>query len=171
MLKISPLDYKYCPFCKGNLLVKLDDGYLRKHCSSCGWTYYPQVFDSVAAVISKNKKILLVKRGREPYKDTWMFPGGFVEYGEHPEETLKREVIEETGLKVKKASLLEIVQSVDDPRAPGNLIFFYKVKPYSGSLETDKNENVDIGWFSKSDLPKIGWKSHKYIIKLISKEK
>lgn len=152
-------------------MVKLDDGYLRKHCSSCGWAYYPQVFDSVAAVISKDKKILLVKRGREPHKNTWMFPGGFIEYGEHPEETLKREVKEETGLKVKKISLFEIVQTDDDPRAPGNLIFFYKVEPYFSHLRTDRNENIDIDWFSKNDLPNIGWKSHKYIIKLISKEK
>lgn len=171
MLKIKPPNYKYCPFCQGDLVTKEDDGLKRKHCTLCGWVYYPQVFISTAAVILKNKKVILVKRGREPYKNTWMFPGGFVEYGEHPLETLKKEIIEETRLKITKSSLLEMVQTIDDPRAPGNLIFFYLVKTSEGTIKTDKNENSDIAWFDVAKPPEIGWKSHRKVMDLIKNKK
>ena len=171
MLKTQPPDYKYCPFCRGDLATREDDGLRRKHCVLCDWVYYPQVFISVAAVILKNKKTLLVKRNREPYRNTWMFPGGFVEYGEHPLETLKKEILEETGLRMTKSNLLEMVQTVDDPRAPGNLIFFYLVETLSGKVKTDKNENSDIAWFDITKPPKIGWKSHRKIMDLVKSKK
>jgi mutator protein MutT len=171
LLKIQPPNYECCPFCKTKLLAKVDDDHSRKYCPSCDWVYYPQVFNSVAAIIIENNKVLLVERGREPYKNTWMFPGGFVEYGEHPEETLRREIREETGLRAKKISFFKTVQTVDDPRAPGNLILFYRVEPYKGLIKTDKKENIAVNWFSLDRLPKIGWKSHKYIMRTLKKEK
>lgn len=81
---------------------------------------------SAEAIIIKNGKVLLVKRAREPYKGTWMFPAGFIDFGEHPTETITREVSEETGLKLKKAELFKVLQSEDDPRSPGHFLFFIK---------------------------------------------
>lgn len=147
------------------MYFKIEDGRQRKFCSSCRWTYYPHVFTAVAAVIVKNSKMLMVKRSREPYKNTWMFPAGFVNFSEHPLEALAREVREETGLNVKKAIFLEVIQEIDDPRAPGHFCFFYKVDVSKGSIKTDKSENKAIAWFSIMDPPKIGWKSHNYILK------
>jgi len=103
MLKIKPPNYQFCPFCGKKLEIKDEEGEKRKFCSSCNWTYYPHVHSAVAAVIVSQGKALMVKRAREPFKDTWMFPAGFVDFGEHPLETLKREVKEETGLKVEKS--------------------------------------------------------------------
>lgn len=56
-----------------------------------------------SAIIIKNNQILLIKRHREQL-DYWVFPGGGVEEGESPEEAAKREVYEETSLKVTKIS-------------------------------------------------------------------
>lgn len=165
MLKIKLPAYKFCPFCGRKLKLKDDEGKKRKFCKSCGWTYYPHVSCAVAAVIVKDTKMLMVKRAREPYKNTWMFPAGFVDYGEHPLETLAREVKEETGLKVKEAILMEIVQTKDDPRAPGHFCFFYKVNVSGGRIKTNKEENKEIAWFSLKRPPKIGWQAHKYIYK------
>jgi len=50
--------------------------------------------------VVKGGRLLLVKRGVEPYKGCWDIPGGFLEAGEHPEDGAVREGQEETGLKL-----------------------------------------------------------------------
>ena len=169
MLKIEPPNYQFCPFCGKKLLIRVEEGKKRKFCNECNWTYYPHVAGSVAAVIVRGRKILLVKRKREPYTDTWMFPAGFIDYGEHPQETLSREIEEETGLKLKKADLWLVLQSEDDPRSPGHFCLFYKVVVLGRKLSTDKEENQGVGWFDIQNPPKIGWESHKYIMERLKK--
>jgi len=151
------------------LRVRKENGRRRMFCPPCSWTYYPHVFSAVAAVITRKGKVLMVKRRREPFKNTWMFPAGFVDFGEHPLETLKREVKEETELNVIKARLIEIIQAKDDPRAPGHFCFFYEVNASGNKIKTDQEENKEIAWVDIENPPKIGWKNHKYILKLLQK--
>lgn len=169
MLKIKPPDYKFCPFCSRRLQTRPYEGHKIKFCPVCRWTYYPHVAASVAAVIIKNGQALMVQRKREPYKSTWMFPAGFIEFGEHPLETLAREVKEETGLKVKKAILIKIFQSDDDPRSLGHFMLFYKVTTLGVKIKTDQEENIGIAWFDLKKPPEIGWHAHQQILKLLQK--
>jgi len=55
----------------------------------------------VSALIVRDGKVLLVRRGKEPFLGYWSLPGGGVEAGETPEEAVMREVREETGLDVE----------------------------------------------------------------------
>ncbi len=169
MLKIEPPNYQFCPFCGKKLEIKLEENRERKFCSSCKWTYYPHVAGSTEAIIVRGKKTLMVKRNREPYKNTWMFPAGFIDFGEHPEETLAREIKEETGLKLKKATLWKVLQSEDDPRSPGHFLFIYSVIVSGSKLKTDKEENQGIGWFEIKNPPVIGWESHRLVMALLQK--
>jgi mutator protein MutT len=66
----------------------------------------------VGAVIIRNGKILLEKRGNDPGRGKWSIPGGIVELGESPEHTVIREVQEETGLLVDAPELIDVVSSV-----------------------------------------------------------
>lgn len=50
-------------------------------------------------------KVLLVKRKKEPYRNQWNGLGGKIEDGESPEESVKRELAEETGLEVGQARM------------------------------------------------------------------
>jgi uncharacterized protein len=59
---------------------------------------------NVYAVLRDSKGRILVMKRREP--KVWEFPGGGVEWGEAPEEAVRREVKEETGLKIKRMKLL-----------------------------------------------------------------
>lgn len=169
MLKIKPPDYQFCPFCGKKLKIRLEEKE-RKFCSSCKWTYYPNVACAAAGVIIKDGKALMVKRARDPFKGTWMFPAGFVEFGENPKEGLEREIKEETGLKVGEMKFIDIFQAGDDPRNPGHFVFFYLIKKFCGELKINKEENQDISWFDIKKPPGIGWKSHKYVMKLLQKE-
>ena len=53
-------------------------------------------------------EVLLIKRKKEPYKDFWAIPGGFLEIEETPVEGAKRELLEETSLEVELDILLGI---------------------------------------------------------------
>jgi ADP-ribose pyrophosphatase YjhB (NUDIX family) len=162
MLDVVPPSFRFCPFCGEELAPKIDDNKSRQYCQTCDWTYYPHVAASVTAIISNADSVLLVKRRREPFKGTWMFPSGFVEFGEHPEEALAREILEETGLKTKRADLLGVFQSPDDYRAPGHFVFFYRVDADIGEIHTDPHENEAIRWFETvGQMPEVGWQLHK----------
>ncbi|SMF80871.1 ADP-ribose pyrophosphatase YjhB, NUDIX family [Paenibacillus uliginis N3/975] len=52
----------------------------------------------VYGVLIKDGRILLIRKARGPYLGKWDLPGGSIEFGEEPEQTLKREFHEETGL-------------------------------------------------------------------------
>jgi len=77
MLKAKPPDYRFCPFCGRPLETMKDDGRTMSHCYSCNWTYYPHVATSAAAIIVRKNRVLMVRRARAPYLNTWMFPAGF----------------------------------------------------------------------------------------------
>jgi len=53
---------------------------------------------TIDALIIKDNKILLIKRGADPFKGFWGTPGGYVEWDETVEDAVKREVKEELGL-------------------------------------------------------------------------
>jgi 8-oxo-dGTP diphosphatase len=74
---------------------------------------YPrQPLVGVGAIIFCDGKILLEKRKNEPGKGKWSIPGGLVELGESPEQTVIREVSEETCLNVEKPEHIDVVNSI-----------------------------------------------------------
>lgn len=57
-------------------------------------------------ILLKDSKILLTRKKEGPYQGLWDLPGGGIEFGETPEETLKRELLEEVSTAVKRFELL-----------------------------------------------------------------
>lgn len=74
--------------------------------------YPDQPVVGVGAVIICNGRILLEKRKGEPGRGKWSIPGGLVELGESAEQTVIREVKEETYLKIEKPELIDVVNNV-----------------------------------------------------------
>ncbi len=75
--------------------------------------YPDQPLVGIGAVVICSNKILLEKRKNEPGRGKWSIPGGLVELGERMEQTVKREVREETGLTVEKPELIDVVDTVE----------------------------------------------------------
>lgn len=75
--------------------------------------YPDQPVVGVGAVIIKEGKIALIKRGNEPGRGKWTIPGGLVELAESPEDAVVRETHEEVGLDVDKPGLIDVVSNVD----------------------------------------------------------
>jgi len=74
--------------------------------------YPDQPMVGVGALIVCDGKILLEKRKNDPGKGKWSIPGGLVELGENIEQTVIREVKEETGLEVEKPEHIDVVDNV-----------------------------------------------------------
>jgi len=98
-------------------------------------------------------KVLLIKRGKEPHKGQWAFPGGFLELDEELVDGAKRELLEETGLKIAKLEQFHSFGDIGrDPR--GRLItvsfmgFVDSELPVKGSDDAE-----EAGWFDINDLP------------------
>ena len=99
----------------------------------------------VCLVTYKNK-VLLLKRSDKPY---WVFPGGHLEAGEQSEQGIRREIEEETSLKVKNLCLkrMETYQYKEDN-------FFGMV--YQAETDSNKvklsHEHTDFVWIEEKDL-------------------
>lgn len=84
-------------------------------CDDCG--QWPQPSLAVDAVTIRGDEVLLIRRGREPWKGMLAFPGGFVDKGEDPQHAVLRELEEECGIEGKIIRLLCVRGSPDrDPR-------------------------------------------------------
>lgn len=107
-----PLElFRYCPKC-GSEYFEINS-FKSKHCSSCGFTYYQNPSSSTAAFIRNAKgELLVVRRAKEPAKDTLDLPGGFVDNGETAEEGILREIKEETGLEVQQVEYLFSIPNI-----------------------------------------------------------
>jgi ADP-ribose pyrophosphatase YjhB (NUDIX family) len=105
---------------------------------------------SVDAVIINGNKILLIKRGGDPFKGYWALPGGYVDWNESTEDAIAREVHEEVGLKVTDVHLIGVYSSPD--RHPKQVINI----AYSVSTEGNPRAGDDAlacQWFPLSELP------------------
>ena len=66
------------------------------------------------AFIHENSQVLLTEKSYGPYKGLWGLPGGAIEFGETPEETLQREIKEETAYSAQNFQLLTVVTDLGE---------------------------------------------------------
>lgn len=109
--------------------------------------------------------VLLVQRKYEPYKNSWALPGGFVLEKESLEEAVKRELSEETGIRVQ---YLEQLYSFGDPgRDPRQRIISIA---YWGLVKTSQfaqlrasTDAQNAAWFNIKSLPQLAF-DHRTIV-------
>ena len=111
-MRNHPLDiFRYCPKCGSDQFEEHNEK--SKHCSKCGFTYYQNPSSATAAFILNSKgELLVVRRGKEPAKDTLDLPGGFVDNNESGEQGIIREIKEETGLDIKEVKYLFSIPNI-----------------------------------------------------------
>jgi mutator protein MutT len=105
---------------------------IRNHSSRVSRTYPHFPIVGVGAIVTKDNKILLVKRAHEPGLGQWTLPGGVVELGESLEEAVQREVLEECGIKVEIKDFAGIVERVIRDEA-GKIKYHYIIIDYKAS--------------------------------------
>lgn len=66
----------------------------------------------VGGVVISNGRVLLVRRGHAPSKGEWSIPGGLLEVGETLVEGVRRELQEETGIRVKVFDVIDVFERI-----------------------------------------------------------
>jgi 8-oxo-dGTP diphosphatase len=66
----------------------------------------------IGGVIIDQSRTLLIRRGSEPLLGEWSIPGGMLEIGESLEQGVARELLEETGIKVRVLELIEVFDRI-----------------------------------------------------------
>ncbi len=127
------------------------NGFSREVCTHCGFIHYQQYKVGVAAIIFEEKKLLLLKRYQEPWKDHWYIPAGYVEIEETPEEAVLREVQEEAGFQVSILNFHSMLSYQDDPRGNG-IILFYRCQKLGGEFVANE-EISEYGFFALDQIP------------------
>lgn len=109
---------------------------------------------SVAAIIERNGKYLLSKR--RAFEFGYANISGHIEYGESPEEAIKREVFEETGMIVRdlKNVFNEEVDG-DKCRAGADIHDYICYKVSTTGEPVKNNESLELGWFTSEEMSKL----------------
>jgi mutator protein MutT len=104
---------------------------------------------SVGAVILRNGRILLEKRKNDPGRGKWSIPGGIAELGETPEQTVIREVREETGLLVDAPELIDVVSPVtldESGRVKYHFVIVDYVVKLKGGTARAASDAAELEW-------------------------
>jgi 8-oxo-dGTP diphosphatase len=121
-------------------------------------------------IVTRNHEIALIRRGKEPFRDSYALPGGFLNYGETLEHCVVREVQEETGLKTEIVDLVGVYSAPDrDPRGHFVTAVFH-LRPIGGSLKAG-DDAKEAEWVPLDRLPKFAFDHGKIVQEFLSRRK
>ena len=108
-------------------------------------------------IVIQGSKILLTKKKSGPYQGLWGLPGGAIEFGETPEEALKRELVEESSIEVSRVEFFTIATSTGNYQEEDisyglhQVGIFYKILDWKNLPEAiPEEENY---WFELANIP------------------
>ena len=128
----------------------------------------PAVTADVAILTNDLKRVLLIRRGNDPFKDMWALPGGFFDMDDFDMmATAKRELMEETSL--TDIPLHEICTASREDRDPRgrtiSVVFAAQVDP-SAVHPKGGDDAADAQWFDLDSLPPLAF-DHKEIMEKV----
>jgi NAD+ diphosphatase len=136
----------YCPVC-GNPALLVQAGHVRR-CTGCGADHFPRTDPAVIVLVTSGGDLCLL--GRSPRFPPGMYStlAGFVEPGESLEETVRREVLEESGVEVG-----DVVYRSSQPWPfPQSLMLGFRARASTTALRIDPEEIEDARWLTRAEL-------------------
>jgi len=125
---------------------------------------YPRPAVTVDAIlVSPQHSVLLIERGRDPFKGKWALPGGFIEMDEELDVACRRELEEETGLRVGELKQFRAYGGVNrDPRHRTISVLFYAFTD-DELIANAGDDAAKAQWFPLNQLPELAF-DHEQII-------
>jgi NAD+ diphosphatase len=142
--------HRYCGAC-GGATVSAQGGHIRR-CQICDAQHFPRSDPAVIVLVTHRhpehgERCLLGRSTRFP-AGLYSTLAGFVEPGESLEETVRREVFEESGIEVA-----EIAYRSSQPWPfPASLMLGFRATARHDELRIDPDELVDAGWYTRAQL-------------------
>ena len=139
---------RYCGCC-GEKLVH-DENERMMHCPKCGNMIFPRINPSVIVAVTHGDYLLLTKYANRPGAQRTALVAGFTEFAESFEQTVRREVMEEVGLKVKDLRYYRC----QPWGISGNIMMGYwcRLDGDDDTIHLDNFELADGAWVSREEL-------------------
>ena len=112
----------------------------------------------VGAIVIKDGRVLLVKRGIAPSKGLWAIPGGSVELGETLQEAAEREIMEETGLAiraVKPVYTFDFIERDDSGKIRFHFTIVDIMADYISGTPKGADDALEARWVSPEELKEL----------------
>ncbi len=114
----------------------------------------------VGAVILDGDRVLLVKRGQPPSQGKWSIPGGLIHLGERIEDAVRREVLEECGVRVRLLGLCGVIDRVrlapENDGPPPRVHYHYVIIDFAAAIEAGApragSDAAEVRWVPVSEL-------------------
>lgn len=111
-----------------------------------------------------------VKKKIDINKGKWIGVGGKFEEGESPDECLRREVWEETGLTLTEFQFRGVVTFLCNDSSSDQFMYLFTATGWTGELNRNCNEG-DLAWVSKEKVPELPlWEGDKIFLKLLAED-
>jgi 8-oxo-dGTP diphosphatase len=149
-------DWSFCPRCAG----KLTPGEDHLRCRECGALYWANSIPGVQGILERDGRVLLALRAHEPRRGYGDLPGGFLQETEAPEDGLRREFREETGLEIEPMELMRI----DVEPYAGRHVFSvtWIVRGDGDPVAADDVE--ELRWFAPDELPDMAFPGQNLVL-------
>lgn len=139
-------DNRYCGRCGKQTVHSVKERML--YCNVCGNTIYPKIAPAVIVAVTNGDQILLTKYAGRDYKE-YALIAGFTEIGETAEQTVRREVMEEVGLRVKN---IRYYKTQPWGIAGNFLIGYFAQLDGDSSIRLDSSELSCAKWAERQEL-------------------
>lgn len=139
--------HRYCSKCSQPLCHSQEERML--FCPACGFGVYPTISPCVIVAVHNRNRLLLARSLGRP-RGRYGLVAGFAEVGESMEQTVRREVMEEVGLKVKN---LKFYKSQPWPFSDSLLMGFFAELDGRDDITLQESELSEALWLEREDIP------------------
>ncbi|AOT69242.1 nucleotide triphosphate diphosphatase NUDT15 [Geosporobacter ferrireducens] len=159
--------YHFCPKCGGTLSIEKTKDPNKPKCTQCSFTFYQNPAVGVAAIVIKDKKLLMGKR-QGSYAGQWCIPCGYVEWDEDVYDAVVREFFEETGLKINISYVYTVLSNFHNP-AQHTVGIWFMAEVASGTEEAG-DDLEEVEYFSYADMPVLAFPTDRDVIEKLKTE-